>query len=82
MTLHKKWLISLNVCIAMIVIIGGITRLTDSGLSMVTWKPIMGSIPPITQEQWLRVFDAYKSSPEYLTRNFGMSLSQFKVIFF
>lgn len=64
------------------VFIGGITRLTDSGLSMVDWRPIMGAIPPMDSEQWNKAFDAYKAYPEYQLVNKGMSLSEFKYIFF
>lgn len=78
----NHWLLTLLVAIAGIVIVGGITRLTDSGLSMVNWRPILGIFPPITMEQWQFVFDAYKQSPEYRTINHGMPLSEFKIIFF
>ncbi len=75
------WLL---VCAAMvfgIVIIGGITRLTHSGLSMVEWKPLIGILPPLSEEEWLRVFGLYQLSPEYLQVNNGMSLDAFKGIF-
>ena len=78
----RIWLVSVMSLIAAIVIVGGITRLTGSGLSMVDWRPVMGILPPITQSQWVEVFSAYKNSPEYLKINQGMNLSQFKVIFF
>ena len=68
--------------VAIIVLIGGITRLTGSGLSMVDWKPIMGSIPPLSSKSWGLAFDAYKQSPEYIKINAGMTLSEFKFIFF
>jgi len=64
------------------VAIGGITRLTDSGLSMTDWKPIMGSIPPLNAEQWNETFEAYKQIPQYKIVNEGMNLSEFKFIFF
>ena len=64
------------------VMIGGITRLTDSGLSIVNWRPLMGSIPPLNETQWLEVFNSYKAFPEYQKINAGMSLSEFKQIFF
>lgn len=64
------------------VIVGGITRLTHSGLSMVDWKPIMGTIPPLSEAEWQDVFDAYRQYPEYQKINKGMSLSEFKGIFF
>ena len=63
------------------VIIGGLTRLTDSGLSMVNWRPIMGIIPPLNKESWAQVFIAYQSSPEFLIVNKDIILSEFKYIF-
>ena len=65
-----------------IVVVGGITRLTGSGLSMVDWQPIMGILPPLTDTQWSELFSAYKQSPEYQKINMGISLSKFKFIFF
>ena len=73
-------LIGVFLVIAMVVI-GGITRLTHSGLSMVTWKPISGSIPPLNQTQWLSEFENYKTSPEYIKRNFHFTVDEFKSIF-
>jgi len=66
----------------LILIIGGITRLTGSGLSMTEWKPIMGAIPPLNEAQWQDAFEQYKQYPEYQQRNRGMSLGEFKTIFF
>lgn len=65
-----------------ILVIGGITRLTGSGLSIVDWKPIMGVIPPITEADWAETFDKYREFPEYQQRNRGMNLDEFKFIFF
>jgi len=59
----------------------GVTRLTESGLSIVEWKPIVGSIPPLSEKQWEEEFDKYKSSPEYEKLNFGMTLEAFKRIY-
>lgn len=64
------------------VVVGGITRLTHSGLSMVDWQPVMGILPPLTHQDWLKVFASYQKSPEYLIVNHGMSLADFKQIFF
>jgi cytochrome c oxidase assembly protein subunit 15 len=64
------------------VVVGGITRLTESGLSMVRWEPISGTIPPLSEADWLAEFAHYKQSPEYQKINAGMSLAQFKEIFF
>ena len=63
-------------------IIGGATRLTHSGLSMVEWHPISGIIPPLSETDWINEFENYKRYPEYLKINYGMSLSQFKFIYF
>jgi cytochrome c oxidase assembly protein subunit 15 len=64
------------------IIIGGMTRLTDSGLSMVTWKPITGVFPPIGIEQWEESFNQYKSFPEYKIINYNISLSEYKHIYY
>lgn len=64
------------------VMLGGITRLTGSGLSMTEWKVIAGTIPPLNQEQWEQKFELYKTIPQYQLLNKGMSLSEFKHIFF
>lgn len=65
-----------------IVAIGGITRLTQSGLSIVDWQPLVGAIPPLNETQWTEVFDRYRQYPEYQQLRRGMSLADFKVIFF
>ena len=64
------------------VVIGGITRLTGSGLSMVEWRPFFGILPPLTEAEWLRVFRLYQASPEYQQVNIDMDLAGFKMIFF
>ncbi len=64
------------------VAIGGITRLTDSGLSMTDWKPILGSIPPLNAADWQAAFEQYQQIPQYDIVNKGMSISEFKAIFF
>lgn len=64
------------------VVIGGITRLTGSGLSMVEWRPVFGILPPLTEAEWLRVFRLYQASPEYQQVNIDMDLAGFKMIFF
>lgn len=64
------------------VVIGGITRLTGSGLSMVEWRPLMGALPPMSETEWLDVFAKYQESPQYQTVNQWMTLSDFKSIFF
>lgn len=65
-----------------ILVIGGITRLTQSGLSIVDWDPIMGVIPPLSEAEWQETFDRYRQFPEYQQLRRGMSLSEFKFIFF
>jgi len=75
------WLITLTIMVLAIIIIGGLTRLTDSGLSIVDWKPILGIIPPLSHNDWMGKFDLYKLSPEYLYVNKNMSIYEFKYIF-
>ena len=76
------WLSTVCAVIFMMIIVGGLTRLTQSGLSMVDWRPIMGIIPPISTSEWKDAFDAYKSYPEYQKINMGMTLPEFKTIFY
>ena len=81
---HKAIAIWLLVCCATIfgmVVLGGVTRLTGSGLSMVQWAPIMGILPPLNQEAWQHAFDLYQQYPEFQLKNFHMSLDEFKSIF-
>ena len=68
----------------LMVVVGGITRLTESGLSITEWKPVSGAIPPLTHADWSHAFDLYKQTPEYREINgpAGMTLGQFKFIFF
>jgi len=83
MTKIKQTWISVNlIMIIMMIIIGGITRLTDSGLSMTEWNLIGGIIPPLNQGDWLELFSKYKDTPEFIQKNFDISLSEFKKIFF
>ena len=79
--LVRGWLISIAALIAIMVLVGGATRLTESGLSIVEWKPVAGALPPLNQEQWTQAFDAYKTIPQYRELNAGMSLDEFKTIF-
>lgn len=76
------WLFACAGLVYAMIIVGAITRLTDSGLSMVEWRPLMGALPPLNDQEWLRVFELYKQSPEYTKQNFWMELSDFKSIFF
>jgi cytochrome c oxidase assembly protein subunit 15 len=77
----RWWLIAVAALIAMMVLVGGATRLTESGLSIVEWKPVSGTLPPLSQQQWTQAFDAYKTIPQYRELNAGMSLHAFKTIF-
>jgi len=76
------WLYLGLILVGLMIIIGGITRLTHSGLSMVEWKLIAGTIPPLNETQWQETFTKYQQFPEYKKINTGMNLSQFKAIFF
>jgi cytochrome c oxidase assembly protein subunit 15 len=76
------WLLSGCLLIFTMVIVGGITRLTGSGLSMVDWKLLAGSIPPINNQQWVETFELYKQFPEFQKQNYMFTLEEFKSIFF
>jgi cytochrome c oxidase assembly protein subunit 15 len=77
----RWWLTTIAALIAVMVLVGGATRLTESGLSIVEWKPVTGTLPPLTEAQWTEAFDGYKTIPQYRELNAGMSLDQFKTIF-
>ena len=76
------WLFGVSAMVFGMIALGGLTRLTESGLSMVDWKPLMGVIPPIGETAWLEKFNQYKAYPEYQKINVGMMLSDFKYIFY
>jgi cytochrome c oxidase assembly protein subunit 15 len=76
------WLLTVAALVFLMVVVGGITRLTESGLSMVRWEPISGAVPPLNEADWQAEFDHYKASPQYQQLNSGMSLADFKAIFF
>ena len=78
----ERWLWVVYGMVCLMIVVGGTTRLTGSGLSMVEWRPLMGTLPPLGDEEWRRVFEMYQASPQYLTVNAWMSMSDFKVIFF
>ena len=78
----SAWLLAVAALIFLMVVIGGITRLTESGLSMVRWEPISGAIPPLNEADWQREFDHYRATPQYQINNSGMTLADFKTIFF
>ena len=75
------WLLLITLLIGLIIIVGGLTRLTDSGLSITRWDLITGVIPPLSTSDWEVAFNLYKEIPEYKLQNFSMSLSEFKVIY-
>ena len=76
-----RWLTLCAATIFGMILLGGVTRLTESGLSMVDWRPIMGVVPPLSTDDWAYLFDQYKLYPEYQLVNAGMSLAEFKQIF-
>lgn len=78
----RIWLYSLAAFVLLIVVVGGITRLTESGLSITSWKPVSGVIPPLNQAEWEAEFEAYKQIPQYSVVHSWMSLDDFKFIFF
>jgi cytochrome c oxidase assembly protein subunit 15 len=77
----RAWLVSVAILIAIMVLVGGATRLTESGLSIVEWKPVTGALPPLDLQQWTQAFEGYKAIPQYSEMNAGMSLAEFKTIF-
>ena len=76
------WLYSMFILVFLIVAVGGLTRLTDSGLSITEWELFKGILPPLTDSKWLFYFDEYKKIPEYVEINYNMTLSEFKVIYY
>lgn len=85
MRVDYKIIVWLNISILflfLMIFIGGMTRLTDSGLSMVTWKPLTGILPPIGNDQWEESFNQYKSFPEYKIINFNINLKDYKYIYY
>jgi heme a synthase len=77
----RIWLYLVAAMVLLMVVVGGITRLTESGLSIVSWKPISGIIPPLSDADWQAEFEAYKTIPQYQVLNHWMSLEDFKSIF-
>ena len=74
------WLIIMFFIISVMIIVGGLTRLTDSGLSITKWQLFSGLIPPLNQEDWIMYFNLYKQIPEFKLQNFNMTISEFKII--
>jgi len=75
------WLLVCCFMVFLTIVVGGVTRLTHSGLSIVEWQPILGTLPPLNEQQWQETFGKYKLTPEYGTVNFGMTIAGFKGIF-
>jgi cytochrome c oxidase assembly protein subunit 15 len=75
------WLFACAGLVVMMMLIGAITRLTESGLSIAEWNPLMGTLPPLTEGEWQRIFDLYRTTSEYQTVNAGMTLAEFRTIF-
>lgn len=78
----RLWLLCVAAMIFLTLVIGGATRLTESGLSITEWKPVTGVLPPLTESDWQADFDKYKAIPQYRQLNRGMTLDQYKVIYF
>jgi cytochrome c oxidase assembly protein subunit 15 len=79
--LVRGWLMLLFSLVVLMIAVGGLTRLTDSGLSITEWAPLTGAVPPMSAEDWEAEFEAYRQIPEYQLQNRGMSMSEFKVIY-
>lgn len=77
----RVWLMVLFGLVMVMIVVGGLTRLTDSGLSITEWNVIKGAVPPMTEARWLEEFGKYQAIPEYQLQNKGMSLSEFKAIY-
>jgi len=75
------WLISMFWIVSVMIIVGGLTRLTDSGLSITKWQLFSGFLPPLNQSDWISYFNLYKEIPEFKLQNFDMNIEEFKVIF-
>ena len=75
------WLITMFWIVSIMIIVGGLTRLTDSGLSITKWQLFSGLIPPLSQSEWISYFNLYKEIPEFKLQNYNMSLQEFKIIF-
>ena len=77
----SNWLLFMFFLVASMIVIGGLTRLTDSGLSITEWEFFKGFFPPMNNDAWLAYFESYKQIPEFKLQNYSMTLSEFKVIF-
>ncbi|MDX8348647.1 COX15/CtaA family protein [Cognatiyoonia sp. IB215446] len=77
----RLWLMALFGLVVVMIVVGGLTRLTDSGLSITEWKPVTGALPPMSAVEWDAEFEKYRAIPEYHLQNKGMTLAEFKVIY-
>jgi heme a synthase len=77
----RVWLWFIAFLVLLMIVVGGATRLTGSGLSITEWRPLMGAVPPFTETAWLAEFEKYRAIPQYQLLNKGMSLGEFKVIY-
>src|SRR5580658_3338491 len=75
------WLAAVTLIVFAMVVVGGATRLTGSGLSITEWKPVSGILPPLSRAEWLKDFQLYKATPQYRQVNAGMTLAEFQSIF-
>jgi heme a synthase len=78
----SNWLLAVAALVFIMIVVGGITRLTESGLSITRWEPVSGTIPPLSEADWQREFNLYRESPQYQLVNRGMTMDDFKFIFF
>jgi cytochrome c oxidase assembly protein subunit 15 len=77
----RTWLVALALLVVLMVGVGGATRLTGSGLSITEWRPVTGAIPPLTEQAWLEAFAKYRQIPQYQLLNYGLTLAEFKFIY-
>ncbi|MBC7180751.1 MAG: COX15/CtaA family protein, partial [Roseovarius sp.] len=77
----RVWLMILFALVVVMIAVGGLTRLTDSGLSITEWKPVTGALPPMSEAHWMEEFDKYRAIPQYELMNKGMTLAEFQVIY-
>src|SRR5271168_3451756 len=75
------WLFAIAALVVAMVVVGGATRLTGSGLSITEWKPVTGAVPPLTTGAWAEAFEKYRQSSQYRLINQGLTLDQFKILF-
>src|SRR5438067_78081 len=80
-TAIRHWLALVSVLVFTLVVVGGATRLTESGLSIVEWRPVTGVLPPLSADAWQAEFEKYQTIPQYAQRNLGMRLEDFKAIY-